>query len=322
MAGAVAPACKAVLKGIATKLSLTHVFARLGRRVNVLVVAIPPLGLMVAMVLLWNGIFRWTDLLLLVAMYTTTTLGITVGFHRLLTHRAFETRPAVRLVLAVLGSMAVENPVIIWVADHRQHHAFADEEGDPHSPHTHVGSGWAATLRGLFHAHVGWLLDHARRSDPIRYAPDLLVERSMREISRLFLPLVFAGILIPFGLGVALTGTIAGGLTGALWGGLVRILLQHHTTFSVNSIGHFHGRRPFATRDRSTNVAWLAIPSLGDSWHNNHHAFPTRARHGIERWQLDLSWICVLALQRLGLAWNVQGDGAPVSASGLRARRD
>lgn len=320
VAGSAAPAGNGALKWLATKLSLVQIFARLGRRVNILVVVVPPLGLVGAMVLLWDGLFHWTDLALLAAMYTATTLGITVGFHRLLTHRSFETRPKIRYTLAVFGSMAVENPVIIWVADHRQHHAFADEEGDPHSPHTHTGSGLRSTLRGLWHAHVGWLLDHRRKSDPIRYAPDLLMDRPMREISRLFLPLVFAGLLIPFGLGVVLTGTIVGGLTGVLWGGLVRILLQHHMTFSVNSIGHFHGRRPFATRDRSTNVAWLAVPSLGDSWHNNHHAFPTAARHGLGRWQLDLSWLFVRALERFGLAWNVHGGTA--SARGEQPARE
>jgi stearoyl-CoA desaturase (delta-9 desaturase) len=282
--------------------SVAQLFAGLGRNVNVLVVVIPPLGVLAAMVLLWDGLFHWSDLILLVVMYTLTTLGITAGFHRLLTHRAYETGPKVRYTLAVLGSMAVENPVIIWVADHRQHHAFADDEGDPHSPHTEGG-----TLRGLWHAHVGWLLDTKRESNPIRYTPDLLKERPMREISRLFLPLVFLGLLIPFGLGFALTGTLAGAATGLLWGGLVRIFLQHHMTFSVNSIGHFHGKRPFQIRDKSTNVFWLAVPSLGDSWHHNHHAFPTAARHGFNRWQLDPSWWFVRGLEKLGLAWNVKG---------------
>jgi stearoyl-CoA desaturase (delta-9 desaturase) len=283
-----------------------RLFAGLGRRVNLLVVIIPPLGVVLAMVLLWNDGAGWSDVAILLLMYTATTLGITAGFHRLLTHRSFETSPAMRNALAVLGSMAVENPVIIWVADHRQHHAFADEEGDPHSPHTHGGSGLRGTLRGLWHAHVGWLLSAERKSNPIRYAPDLLKEPAMREISRLFLPLVFVGLLIPFGLGVAVTGTLSGGLTGMLWGGLVRIFLQHHMTFSVNSIGHFHGKRLFDIPDKSTNVFWLSVPSFGDSWHHNHHAFPTSARHGFTARQVDMSWWFIRALERLGLAWNVK----------------
>jgi stearoyl-CoA desaturase (Delta-9 desaturase) len=302
------------------KLAAARLFAGLGRRVNFLVVVIPPIAVVLAMALLWNDGAGWSDVAILVIMYTTTTLGITAGFHRLLTHRSFETRPAVRNALAVLGSMAVENPVIIWVADHRQHHAFADEDGDPHSPHTHGGTGLRGTLRGLWHAHVGWLLDTDRRSNPIRYTPDLLKDPAMREISRLFLPIVFVGLLIPFGLGVALTGTASGGLTGMLWGGFVRIFLQHHMTFAVNSIGHFHGKRPFDTPDKSTNVFWLSVPSLGDSWHQNHHAFPTSARHGLTPLQIDMSWWLIRGLERLGLAWNVKaGPSEQARARKLRA---
>jgi stearoyl-CoA desaturase (Delta-9 desaturase) len=278
----------------------------LPRDVNIAVVVLPLLGVLAAIVLLWNQAVGWSDIVILVFMYTLTTLGITAGFHRLLTHRAFKTYPAVRYAFAVLGSMAVENPVIIWVADHRQHHTFADAEGDPHSPHVHDGEGVRGVLRGLWHAHIGWLLDYGRKSDPIRYAPDLLRDRTMRRISTLFVPLVLLGLVVPFLLGLGLTQSLAGGLTAVLWGGLVRIFLQHHMTFSVNSIGHYFGRRRWETDDKSTNVAWLAVPSLGDSWHHNHHAFPTSARHGLRWWELDLSWMTILALRRVGLAWDVK----------------
>jgi stearoyl-CoA desaturase (delta-9 desaturase) len=279
-------------------------FRGLPRAVNVVVVVVPFLAFVASVVLLWNDLVGWSDIAILVFMYTTTTLGITVGFHRLLTHRAFETYPWVRNTFAVLGSMAVENPVIIWVADHRQHHVFTDEEGDPHSPHLH-GEGLRGALAGAWHAHIGWLLDFERRSDPLRYARDLVRDPAMRRISVNFIPLVGLGLALPFLLGLVLTWSLAGALTGMLWGGFVRIFLQHHMTFSVNSIGHMFGKRRFATRDRSTNVFWLAIPSLGDSWHHNHHAFPTAARHGLRRHEIDLSWLVVRALERLGLAWNV-----------------
>lgn len=278
----------------------------LPRDVNIAVVVLPLLGLLVAIVLLWNRAVGWSDIAVLIFMYTLTTLGITAGFHRLLTHRAFKTYPSVRYTFAVLGSMAVENPVIIWVADHRQHHTFADVEGDPHSPHTHDGEGVLGVLRGLWHAHIGWLLDYGRKSDPIRYAPDLLRDHGMRRISTMFIPLVLLGLLIPFLLGLGLTQSVFGGLTAILWGGFVRIFLQHHMTFSVNSIGHYFGRRRWQTDDKSTNVAWLALPSLGDSWHHNHHAFPTSARHGLRWWELDLSWLTILALKNVGLAWDVK----------------
>lgn len=276
------------------------------KSVNLLVVLLPFLATLVAIVLLWNQLVGWTDVVLLVVMYTVTTLGITAGFHRLLTHRSFETKPWVRYTFAVLGSMALENPVIIWVADHRQHHTFADHEGDPHSPHTEGGAGFKGMMRGLWHAHIGWLLDTERRSEPIRYAPDLLRDPIMRRISVNFLPLVFLGLLIPAAIGGLLTMSIAGALTGLLWGGLVRLFLQHHMTFSVNSIGHYFGKRRFETTDRSTNVFWLALPSFGDSWHHNHHAFPTSARHGLRRREVDLSWLMIRCLAAVGLAWNLQ----------------
>ena len=188
-----------------------------------------------------------------------------------------------RALLAVLGSMAVEGPVIEWVATHRKHHRFSDQPGDPHSPHVDQAPGWRGTLRGLAHAHVGWMFRGKDMANPARYAKDLLADRDLRFISRTFPLWVAVGLAIPFGLGVALTGSIAGGLTGLLWGGAVRILLLHHVTFSINSLCHVFGRRPFATDDESRNLAWLAPFAFGEAWHNNHHAFPTSARHGLGR---------------------------------------
>jgi stearoyl-CoA desaturase (delta-9 desaturase) len=204
----------------------------------------------------------------------------------------------------MLGSMAVQGPVIDWVADHRKHHAFADDEGDPHSPHGH-GSGLRGALRGLYHAHMGWLAVTQGQAEKRRFAADLLEDGVIRRISRGFPWLVLAGLAIPFGLGFVLTGTLHGALTGLLWGGLVRIFIVHHVTWSVNSVCHFFGRRRFQTDDYSTNVFWLALPSLGESWHHNHHAFPRSARHGLRWWEIDLSGWLILGLEKLGLARNV-----------------
>jgi stearoyl-CoA desaturase (Delta-9 desaturase) len=272
---------------------------------NLAAVTLPFAGFVAAVALLWNALVGWSDLAILVGMYLVTSLGVTVGFHRHLTHRSFETSRPVRLALATLGSMSVQGPVIAWVADHRKHHAFADEEGDPHSPHLHGDTGFTGSLRGLAHAHVGWLFDTQAKAGASRYARDLLDDPSLRALSHAFPALVLLGLLIPFVLGLAVTGSVSGGLTALLWGGLVRIFFVHHVTWSINSICHFFGRRRFATDDHSTNVSWLALPSLGEAWHHNHHAFPRSAFHGLRRFELDPSGLFIRLLERLGIAWNV-----------------
>jgi stearoyl-CoA desaturase (delta-9 desaturase) len=273
--------------------------------VNVAAVVVPFAALFVAVPLLWNHLVGVTDLAVLATMYLACGLGITVGFHRLLTHRSFVTYRPIQYLLAVLGSMAVQGPVIGWVADHRKHHAHADEEGDPHSPHVGRGPGVRGVLAGLWHAHVGWLFTHQGRAERRRYAPDLMEDPGMRLIDRAFVPLVVAGLVLPALAGLALTGRPAAAATGLLWGGLVRVFFLHHVTWSINSVCHFFGRRRFDTDDRSTNVAWLALPSLGEAWHHNHHAFPRSARHGLRWWELDPSGLLIRLLRRLGLAWNV-----------------
>jgi stearoyl-CoA desaturase (delta-9 desaturase) len=230
---------------------------------------------------------------------------VTVGFHRYLTHRAFATTRPVRAVLAVLGSAAIEGPVISWVADHRKHHAFADVEGDPHSPHVGHGHGWRGALTGLLHAHVGWLFIHTQRGARRRYAPDLLGDPIVSFVDRTFVVWALGGLAAAFGLGCAIGGTAMDGVRGLLWGGAVRMLVLHHVTYSINSLCHFFGRRRFATPDHSSHVFWLALPSLGESWHNNHHAFPTSAGHGLRWWELDVSSLVIRALARVGLAWDV-----------------
>jgi stearoyl-CoA desaturase (delta-9 desaturase) len=275
------------------------------RIVRIMVFGVPPAALVIAGWMAWGGALHWHDLLVLAITYTLAGIGITVGYHRLFTHRSFKTSRTVRAILAIFGSMAVEGPVIEWVATHRKHHRFSDSLGDPHSPHLDHAPGWRGELRGLAHAHVGWIFRGKEKANPARYAKDLLADADMRFISRTFPLWVLVGLAVPFGLGVALTGSIVGGLTGLLWGGAVRVFLLHHATFSINSLCHYYGRRPFATGDQSRNLAWLAPLAFGEAWHNNHHAFPTSARHGLRRWQLDPGAWLISGLERCRLAWGV-----------------
>ncbi len=272
---------------------------------NLGAVILPFAATIAAAVLFWNRLVTPTDLVIAAVMYLLTAVGITVGFHRLLTHRSFQTSKPLEYLFAVLGSMAVQGPVISWVADHRKHHAHTDEEGDPHSPHVGHDGGVRGVFAGLWHAHTGWLMSTQGRADWKRYARDLYEDRGMRKISRRFVPLVLIGLALPAAAGYLVSGTLAGAATGLLWGGLVRVFFVHHITWSVNSVCHFLGSRRFATDDHSTNVFWLALPSLGESWHHNHHAFPRSAVHGLKRWELDPSALIIATMEKVGLARNV-----------------
>jgi stearoyl-CoA desaturase (delta-9 desaturase) len=245
----------------------------------------PLLATVYAVIQLWQWAVDWPDLVLLVAMYIPLTLGVTAGFHRMLTHRSFRAHPVVRAVLLICGSMAVEGAAITWAANHLKHHAHADEPGDPHSP-----------AEGLFHAHLGWLFGSGD-ADPARYCQHLLKDPVVVFVDRTFWFWVVLSLAIPFAIG---------GWTGLLWGGLVRMFLLHHVTWSVNSICHTFGHRAFETTDRSRNQWTIGLLALGEGWHNNHHAFPRSAVHGLERWQLDLSATLINTLERLGLATGVQ----------------
>lgn len=272
---------------------------------NLLAVVLPFAATITAIVLLWNSLVTPLDLVIMVVMYLLTAVGITVGYHRLLTHRSFNTLKPIEYMFAILGSMAVQGPPLAWVADHRKHHAHTDVEGDPHSPHVGHGEGLTSVFKGLWHAHTGWLFSEQGRADWKRYAPDLYEDKGMRIISRNFGWLVLASLAIPAAAGGLITGTWQGALTALLWGGFVRIFFVHHVTWSVNSICHFLGSRRFETDDYSTNVFWLAIPSLGESWHHNHHAFPRSAAHGLRRREIDPSALIIAAMEKVGLAHNV-----------------
>jgi stearoyl-CoA desaturase (delta-9 desaturase) len=289
------------------------------RALNLAGVFLPFVAFLVAVVLLWHRLVDWSDLAVLGIMYVLTGYGVTLGFHRLLTHRSFQTFKPVEYTLAALGSMAVQGPVMSWVADHRKHHAHTDQDGDPHSPHGH-GGGLRGALAGLWYAHMGWLFDRAGQAEHERYAKDLVDDRGMRAINGSFLLWVLAGFALPFGLGWLIGGNVADGLTGALWGGAVRIFLLHHVTWSINSVCHFFGTRRFAIDDHSTNVFWLAPFSFGESWHHNHHAFPRSAMHGLRWWEIDPTAWMVRALKRLKLAWNVVEITPERQAQKLAAR--
>jgi stearoyl-CoA desaturase (delta-9 desaturase) len=278
----------------------------LDRFASGVVTAVPPIILVVGMVLGWTShLLVWQDLVILALCYAGIGMGITVGFHRLLTHRSFKCNRWVRAGFAALGSAAAEGPVIDWVATHRKHHQFSDEEGDPHSPHVGHDGGFRGALRGLIHAHIGWVFSDMEVADESRYAKDLLADPLIKFVDRTFVLWVVAGLALPFGLGLLLSGSVTGGLTALLWGGAARIFLMHHATFSINSLCHFFGRREYETTDESRNLAWLAIPTWGEAWHNTHHAFPTSYRHGMGKRQIDLSALFIRLLEKLGIAYDV-----------------
>jgi stearoyl-CoA desaturase (delta-9 desaturase) len=279
--------------------------SRTHKLINLLGVSLPVAGLAIAIVLLWGHGVGVTAIAILVVGYLLTGIGITVGYHRLFTHRSFETYPAVRYTLALLGQMGVEGDVVTWVADHRKHHQFSDREGDPHSPHAEFGDGPLEALKGLWHAHTGWLFTSVGRADRARYAKDLVQDAGLRTIAKLFLPLVVVSLVVPALVGWMLIGGWYGFVSGLVWGGAVRILLLHHVTWSINSICHFWGRRRFDSPDESRNVWWLSWLSFGESWHNNHHAFPSSAFHGLRRFEVDPGGWVIRGLEACGLAWRV-----------------
>ena len=269
------------------------------------ITALPFIALGIVCWQAWSDLLRWSDVAVFLIMYVVTGLGVTVGFHRHLTHRSFKAKRWLRGLLAIFGSVAIEGPVISWVADHRKHHTYSDQEGDPHSPHVGHGGGLRGALKGLAHAHVGWLFIHTHRGARKRYARDLIDDPVVSFVDRTFLVWVLAGFVAAFGLGFAIGGTLDAALTGLLWGAGVRMLVVHHVTYSINSLCHFFGRQRFPTDDESRNLFWLALPTFGESWHNNHHAFPTSAFHGLRPWEIDPSALVIRGLEKVGLVWDV-----------------
>src|SRR5262249_61127297 len=279
--------------------------SRISQAVTLVAVIVPPLGILLAMGLLWEIAFHWIDLVVLVATYTVCAFGTTIGFHRYFSHRSFQTRASVKARLALLGCMTVQGPLTQWVTDHRKHHAFSDKEGDPHSPHAgHPETAWGA-FTGFVHAHVGWMFSNLGMEQGREYGKDLYDDRLIRTIDRLYLFWVVLTLGIPFGIGYWYGGTAAG-VEALVWGGLIRVFLYQHATFAVNSICHMFGSKDYRTRDESRNNWFVDFLVFGEGWHNNHHAFPSSARHGLHWWQYDVSWWIIRGFEKLGLVWDVK----------------
>ena len=268
----------------------------------ILVAPFAALGIVITQTL--DGGFAWRNVILAVIFYVVIAHGVTVGFHRYFTHHGFVANRPLKIALAVAGSMSLQGSMIGWVADHRRHHRFSDREGDPHSPVRPETQGFGR-LRGMGHAHAGWFFEQAG-TDRAKFAADLLADRDLVIIDKLFVPLSVATFVLPFGLGYAIGGTFAAGLAAFLWAGVLRVGLFHHLSWSINSLCHVFGRQPFRSNDASRNVAPLALLSMGESWHNAHHAFPTLARHGVDRYQIDTSAAIIRLFERLGWATNVR----------------
>jgi stearoyl-CoA desaturase (delta-9 desaturase) len=264
----------------------------------------PALALGLAIPLLWGSVVHMRDIVLAIAFYLVSGFGVTVGYHRLFTHRSFKATRSLKIVLASAGSLGMEGSIIGWVANHRRHHAFSDQPGDPHSPHLQ-GEGFASPLRGFFHAHIGWLF-RTNNTTAERYAPDLMNDADVAIISRLFPLFAISSLAAPFFLGWAWSGTIGGALTALLWAGAARMMLLHHVTWSVNSICHMFGKQPATERDKSTNFAPLGVVSFGEAWHNFHHAHPRSARHGALPHQIDPSAAVIRLFERAGWATEVR----------------
>jgi stearoyl-CoA desaturase (delta-9 desaturase) len=271
-----------------------------GRLFTAFIVITPIAALAWAAQHFWHNGIGWFDLSLAIVLYAITGHGIALGFHRLLTHRSFKAHRWLRISLAISGSMAVEGSVISWVSHHRRHHVYADQPGDPHSPSS-FGQGFLPQLRGLGHAHVGWLFS-GEQSNPEKWSRDLLADQDMVMVSKLTPLWMALSLIVPFGLGWAVTQSITGALLALLWAGGVRIALLHHVTWSINSLAHMFGKRPYKSNDHSGNIAWLAVLSFGDSWHNTHHAFPALARHGCDAGQIDSSARLLRIFETMGWA--------------------
>jgi stearoyl-CoA desaturase (delta-9 desaturase) len=297
-AGAAGPPLRVADLGVATVRPHT---TRLSQVVTLVAVIVPPAGILSAAGVLWGVAFRPLDLVLFLVFYVLTGLGITVGYHRLFAHRSFEAVQPVRIALAVLGAMTLQGPLTQWVTDHRKHHARSDAEGDPHSPHL-SGGGFVGTVKGLIHAHVGWLFTTKGMERGDIYGRDLYDDRKIQVVDRLYLVWVALSVGLPFAIGFAVTGSVGRGLEAMVWAGLIRIFAFEHATFAVNSICHTFGSRRYDARDESTNNWVVAALTMGEGWHNNHHAFPRSARHGLERGEIDVSWLVIRGLQRLRVA--------------------
>ena len=295
---------------------------RLDRFLVGVFVAVPLLAVLAAIPLAWGWGLGWHDIVIALVFYVVTGMGITMGFHRHFTHSSFKAARPLHVSLAIAGSLAIEGPVLVWVADHRRHHKYSDKEGDPHSP-WRFGNDWKALTKGLLYAHMGWMFNPNRTSQE-KFCPDLLADAPIRRVSNTFPLWVAVSLLAPALIGGLWSMSLAGALTAFFWASLVRICLLHHVTWSINSVCHTFGNEDFDVRDKSRNVAWLAIPSFGESWHNLHHSDPTCARHGALKGQIDISARTIWIAEKLGWAWDVRWpdeDRLSGKLTGKRSKR-
>jgi len=289
------------------------------RRHHVLAITLAPLlGFAAAVWLLWGRAVGVEEVLLLAGMWTASGLAGTVGFHRLFAHRSFRARPAVRIGLAILGSMAGQGPVIYWAALHREHHQYSDRPGDPHSPHLHDQT-LRGRLAGAWHSHIGWMFSH-RLPNSARYTPDLLEDKALVRVNNLYFVWLLLGLAIPTVVGGLWRGSLLGAFYGFLWGGLARLFIGEHLIWSVNSLCHLYGTRPHRVLDHSANNVWLSVFTFGESLHNNHHAFPSSAIFGLSWWQPDPGAWLIRGLEKLGLVWHVKKP-SPQTLEARRLRR-
>lgn len=290
------------------------------QRISIGVLTILPLvGLGLAAWGAWGTSLGAVDLWLMLFFYVFTGLGITVGFHRLLTHQSFKAPTPVRVLFAVAGSMAIQGAVIDWVATHRRHHAYSDQPGDPHSPHVDAAGGPVGLLKGLWYAHMGWLFSPDSTVQKA-WAPDLMKDPAIARVSRLFPWMIVATFVAPAVLGGILTGSFAGAFSALLWAGLVRVFVLHHITWSINSICHVFGTRPFESHDEARNNPVMALLGFGEGWHNAHHAFPASARHGLRWWEFDISWIVIKTMAVARLARDIKTPTERQLARRVRVR--
>ena len=265
---------------------------------------LPFVGVILTIIFAWGRGISLTSLLLFLGFYFITTVGIGVGYHRLFTHKGFQIKPWLKAILALSGSFALQGPVIRWVADHRRHHAFSDRPGDPHSPHLHEDESYLSMVKGLWYSHIGWMFD-SEETTAKKFAPDLLKDKMIVMLDRYYWLWIVLTFALPGLLGLLITGTFTGFLEGVLWGGVVRVFFLHHVTWSINSVCHVFGRRPYKTRDESRNNAIFGVLAFGEGWHNNHHAFPAAAVHGFHWWQVDLNGFMIWLFEKMGWVWNV-----------------
>jgi stearoyl-CoA desaturase (delta-9 desaturase) len=268
-------------------------------------VLVPTAGLVLLAVLYWGQGVGWFELGLFVVTGYLAGIGVTLGYHRYFTHGSFETHPFMVRLLGVLAAVNMQGPILFWCASHRAHHQHSDREGDPHSPHL-SGDGIWGWLKGFFHAHLGWIVVTGNYRYNPRLVRDLHQNPDVRWVDHYYFLWIFLGLAVPALLGGLYHGSWQGAVIGLFWGGLARIAFIHHLTWSVNSFGHIFGDKPFRTHDESRNSFFLALISLGDGWHNNHHAFPRSARHGLYGWQVDFTYVLIQLMERMGLVWNVR----------------